>query len=644
MNLAALTTQPAIDRPATIRTAIVLQRPNWRQAVLLMALLAAVTLQSTMNATASAQFISVKQRENIAGTIESISPGELRIKVPSGDVLIYKIQDKSDRAVSANGQAFNLPAKINFAGNIPAKVVDRGLIVQFQANCNVNGKCFGQVRDVQLASVDSEKNLKVDFLERPKDNLSPARVHVVGRVISCSSNQLHLNVAKARWAKQGRIKFELADDASLYVQKDSLELVVPGDTITQGQAILLTNGDRIVEQISLAPTGKRLSLTQTVEGQIENQFLSLSDQPSVPRELRSAHFVLFTDLSDRSANVLLVKLESVFASLQSYYRSAPSQPITCYVARDLKQWNDGRLSAEAKLRIQAGLGVTEKTEFSQRATAVVYSCADHEIVQHEAVHAFCIQAFGSVGPTWYAEGIAEMGRNWNRKTRAVSIDPVEIAFLKNAPKKPLAEIVAREQQTGDSWQAYAQRWALCHLLANNTNYKRRFKSLGKGLMAGTDETFETSFGRDTQKIDFEYRQMVQNLTNGYRADLCAWNWKAGASQLSPNETRERTIKAKRGWQATKLLGENGVRYEFAAQGQWQTSQTTASDANGDPAGQGSLIGAWFSDFQLSEPFELGVRGSFIAPQNGQLFVRCRDDWGSLTDNQGEIKLFLRKAK
>ena len=644
MNSAANTTQSAIHRSETSRPALTRQRTSWPRAVALSVLVAVAILLIQFTAIVSAQVVSVKQRERIAGTIESISPGELQIKTLGGDVIDYKIQDESDRAVSVQGQAFNFPAKINFTGKIPARVVDRGLIVQFQAKCNVNGKSFGRVNDIQLASVDSEKKLKVDFLERPKDNSSPGRVHVVGRVISCSSNQLHLSVAAARWAKQGRIKFEIADDASLHVQKDSLELVVPGDTVTQGQAIVLTSGDRIIERINISPTGKRLSLTQTVEGQIENQFLSLSDQPSVPRELRSAHFVLFTDLSDRSANVLLAKLESVFASLQAYYRNAPNQPITCYVADDLTKWNEGRLSAEAKLRIRAGLGVTEKTGLSQPAAATVYSCADHEIVQHEAVHAFCIQTFGSVGPTWYAEGIAEMGRNWNRKTRAVSIDPVEIAYLKNSPYKPLAELVARDQATGDSWQAYAQRWALCHLLANNTNYKRRFKSLGKSLMTGTEATFESSFERDMPKIDFEYRQMIQNLTNGYRVDLCAWNWKTVANKLSPNQMQERTIKARRGWQATKLAGESGMAYQYAAKGQWKTSATTVSDADGNRAGQGRLVGAWFSNFKLSEPFELGARGRFIASQDGQLLVRCRDDWGSLADNEGEIQLFLRISK
>lgn len=593
---------------------------------------------------ANAQNVFVQQRERVAGIVESISPGELAIKGPSGKVLVYKIQGQSDRAVSIQGQAFHVPARISFAGKVPVGVVDRGLIVQFHAQCDVNGKCYGRVSEIQLVNVDSEKHLKVDFLERPKDNSSPGQVRVVGRVISCTASYLHLNVEKARWAKQGRIKFEIEGDASLMIQDDSLALAVPGDTVMRGQAIVLNSGDRIIQEVSLSPTGERVSLTQTVDGQIENQFLSLSDQPSVPRELRSAHFVLFTDLSDRSANVLLAKLEAMFDSLRSYYRSSPSQPIECFVARDLTQWNDGRLPAEAKLRIQAGVGVTETKTIGQRSVATVYSCGDHEIVQHEAVHAFCIQTFGAVGPTWYAEGIAEMGRNWNRKTRAVSIDPVEIAFLKRGTVTKLDDLVAPDQKTGDSWQAYARRWALCHLLANNTNYRRRFKSLGKSLMTGAADSFESVFARDMRKIDFEYRQMIRNLTNGFRADLCAWNWEMVGCKLLTGEKQERTIKAGRGWQATRLQGGKGLVYEYAARGEWNIGPTEALDADGNEAGRGRLVGVWFSGFRLSEPFELGVRGSFVAPQDGQLFVRCQDDWGRIADNEGEVTLFLRRGK
>ena len=53
---------------------------------------------------------------------------------------------------------------------------------------------------------------------------------------------------------------------------------------------------------------------------------------------------------------------------------------------------------------------------------------------------------------------------------------------------------------------------------------------------------------------------------------------------------------------------------------------------------------WLTGYQLSKSFELGTRGKFIAPQKGQLFVRCRDAWTNLEDNQGQVKLYLQKSK
>jgi hypothetical protein len=43
-----------------------------------------------------------------------------------------------------------------------------------------------------------------------------------------------------------------------------------------------------------------------------------------------------------------------------------------------------------------------------------------------------------------------------------------------------------------------------------------------------------------------------------------------------------------------------------------------------------------SDYELSEPFELGQSGSFKAPADGKLYLRCRDRWSELGDNDGSV--------
>jgi hypothetical protein len=326
-----------------------------------------------------------------------------------------------------------------------------------------------------------------------------------------------------------------------------------------------------------------------------------------------------------------------------YYRNRPRTPIVCFVVRDLTQWPN-RLERVGIEYIAKGAGVTTSLSRGGRTEATVYSCADHSVAQHEAVHAFCAKAFGSTGPTWYSEGMAEMGQYWKPDTKAVQIDAIVVNYLTTSPKKELRAIVAANQITGDSWQAYAWRWAICHLLANNPNYARRFKTLGLNLMSKKDDSFDQAFGKIGDKISFEYDQFVQNFGNGYRVDLCVWDWKTRASNLGGSERLKHKIAAQGGWQATKLMAKPEAEYEYVCQGKWKLNPSEQLNADGNQAGQGRLIGVWFKDFKLSEPFELGVKGSFVAEGEGQLYVRCRDGWTSLADNEGEITLFLRRAK
>ena len=111
-----------------------------------------------------------------------------------------------------------------------------------------------------------------------------------------------------------------------------------------------------------------------------------------------------------------------------------------------------------------------------------------------------------------------MGAYWKQGQLEVDIQPGVINYLTNAPPKKMLDIVAAGQVTGDSWQAYAWRWALCHLLANNPNYSDRLKGLGVAMMSGRKASFEATYGDVAEHISFEYDQFVKNFGNGYRAE------------------------------------------------------------------------------------------------------------------------------
>ena len=593
---------------------------------------------------APAQDLQVVARADVSGTITELKSGEISIRNDEGEVLTCKIQDKGQRALSLGGTPTRFAATINARGSIPLELVEPGMIVTFSAKCNVYGKSTEPISRVRMLDGDASDQLNVEFLERPEKNSDMVPVEVIGRVVNFKGGKLQLQVPKAKWAKKERILFEATDDATLEVADQSLRRVVPGDRVDDARLFQFNSGEWAVREISIALVGPRETLTRSFDDQLNQKFSHLPDDPAEPRELRSPHFILFTDLSERSANILLAKLETMHDLVSGYFRARPRQPIQCYVVRDIRQWPADRLDPTAIGKILEPAGVTISRRIGRDTTAIVYSCAKHSVVQHEAVHAFCLQTFGATGPTWYSEGMAEMGHYWKPDNLAVSIDPVVITYLTTNPAPSMAQIVAPGQRTGDSWQAYAWRWALCHLLASNPNYSRRFKTLGMNLMSqGRDDSFDSAFGKVADQISFEYDQFIEHFGNGYRVDLCAWDWKTKATNLTSNGRMKEEIEAQSGWQATRLLVRPGVSYDYVAQGEWTVDPATTVDAAGAADGRGRLVAAIFADYQLGEPFELGPRGTFVAPTEGQLMVRCRDGWTSLADNEGELTLHLRRT-
>ena len=91
------------------------------------------------------------------------------------------------------------------------------------------------------------------------------------------------------------------------------------------------------------------------------------------------------------------------------------------------------------------------------AKSIVYAIADRGTPRHEAVHAYCGQTFGTTGPLWYSEGMAEMGQYWKPDDPAVNCHPVIVRYIHGSPPKSLNNIVNAEEVTGDSWQNYVWR-------------------------------------------------------------------------------------------------------------------------------------------------------------------------------------------
>ncbi len=378
---------------------------------------------------------------------------------------------------------------------------------------------------------------------------------------------------------------------------------------------------------------------------------------SGPQLYTSRWIALRTDLPTDDAKELLERLEVILLQVGRYWGKPNSQPIEMYVVKDLAAWPDNAFPPEALQSVSTGGGLTMSQTRSaiDRATgrktahlgtkSIVYAVADRGTPLHEAVHAYCAQSFGTTGPTWFSEGIAELGQYWRDKDISVQIHPEVLRYLQNQEPKPLTEIVDLRQTTGDSWQNYAWRWALCHLLAFNSNYSTRFRPLGLDLLREGDQTFQSVYGSMAQEIDFEYQLFLKHLDNGYRVDLCSWDWKTKPVSVRGKSSVQNKIDAGRGWQSSRLQVQAGKDYSYAADGEWQVSKEDEQvTADGDAAGKGRLVGVLFNDYTLGEPIEFGKEGRWTPETDGVLFLRCRDDWTSLADNSGTMTVRFRAAE
>ena len=597
---------------------------------------------------ASAQKFVIESRLKMSGKVRAVNDDELTLANEKGKVVVCKIQRKGKRAVSIDGQFLRSPATIKVTGKLAAGFLNPDMVVKFQASLRKGGRSEGEIHELTLVNGDDGKNssqkLQGTISETsPPNDSKYARCEVLGVVQQSKKGRLTVLSGDSPYAAKGRVRVQLASDAVVVVKGDNLNLVQAGDAVKSLSAFKLRTGHIVIEAVEVELQNERdAAVMQRITQAIK--YNRLSDAPSSARDVRSQHFLLHTDISDREGQMLLDKLETMIDLVSQYYRRPSKGLIECYVVRDVKNWPPETFPENALAKILEPAGVTLTRSLGKQRRTIVFSCDDHRTVQHESIHAYCQQTFGSTGPVWYSEGMAEMGAYWKQGQLKVDIQPGVIEYLTNAPPKKMLDIVAAGQVTGDSWQAYAWRWALCHLLANNPNYSDRLKGLGVAMMSGRQASFEATYGDVAEHISFEYDQFVKNFGNGYRADLSAWQWNVKPKKLSRKPAAV-SVQAQLGWQASGALVEQGKSYDVAAEGMWQITEAGEQlSGDGNALGSGKLVGTIFRDFELSKPFELGAKATFIAPQDGHLFLRCRDAWTELSENSGELTVIIQEAE
>ena len=597
--------------------------------------------------TVHAQEITIVEMLDIGGTVESVGPSELVIKNTAGKTLVVRVQGKAANAVVLeNGQRLRYPAKVEIRGCLEVKDLRVGQSVRVTVNLNRQGNSEGEVAGVELALTDNDQ-LGISLLGKAPAVNEYAQCVVTGQFVRVLNQRMVVRVPAGNgFTRKTVLSLALATGVKVTFTSDDIKQAVVGGKVTQCVAARLNTGDIVVKQLQVEVSKFEAGLN-SLDAKLYAKYKHLSDDPQPPRLIRSAHFAFMTDVSDREGQVILHKLETMVVLLSKYFGRAPSSVINGFIVRNLDVWPQGILKEpEGVAKIRAHAGICFNSSLGNQRHAELYSCDDHGVIQHECTHGYCHVAFGSTGPTWLSEGVAELGQYWKFGEQKVSVNPSVISYLtKTSRKKSLLEIAIPGRVPAGDWQDYAWRWALCSLLANNPNYSPRFKPLAIALMEQREGVnFQSVYGQFGNRLAFEYQLFLKYLGNGFRPDLCAWQWTAKFKRLSGEALVNKKIQAAYGWQGSGLQVEAGVSYDVITQGEWSTTRG-ASSVGGDGAddGKGRLIGVIFKEFQLSEEIVLGKEFSFVAPSEGTLFLRCQDKWTQLSDNSGELQVYFRRT-
>ena len=596
--------------------------------------------------------VSIVERLAIEGTVESVAGGRVTVRDAAGKRHEVRVQAKDEKGVPlADGRLLAFPADVRVTGKFDAAKLKPGQVVSFAGRLNRLGKSDGELAAITLIDA-AGATIGVTMPTEPEKAAEFAACTVTAAVKTAGKGRIVVELPQDKaFHRKTVLPFKVAEDATTRLESGDLKRIEPGATVTRLEAVRLSSGD-IVAKTLVVETAAAAAVKEKGDEKLANKYRALSDEPKQePRLVRSAHFAFLTDVSDREAKIIIDKLERMAGLLEKYFGRGPAGPIEGFIVRDLAVFPPGTLTEAAGVaKIREGAGVCFNLRLGNQRKATLYSCADHGVIQHECTHGFCHMTFGSTGPTWLAEGVAELGNYWKEGEAAVDVEPGVMGYLQKAqPKRGLLEIAVPGRTPSGTWQDFAWRWALCHMLAFNPNYADRFKPLAIALMEEQPGvSFESVYGPVAKQVSFEYDQFLRHVGNGYRADLAAWPWKARFRKPQGEASLKATVKAKGGWQASGLEVDQAARYACQATGTWQTAAAGAPcSAAGDAAGRGRLEGAVLAEtdagFTLSAPFALGEKGTFSAPAAGRLVLRCADDWTQLGDNDGEVEVTLRRS-
>jgi hypothetical protein len=397
------------------------------------------------------------------------------------------------------------------------------------------------------------------------------------------------------------------------------------------------------------------------------------------------HLQLITDLPGEQAEPLVPLVDALQPFLEDYFGKLPpardgsDYRITGFVMADRNCFVQARL-AKADL-LDSFHGRQIGGEFWMNNQTLDYY--RRHLLLHETVHCYMRHLPGESGfPMWYLEGMAEMIATHHRgidEPEVVpppSTPPPEFTFnvmpvdrmrfrgleriiilQRDVKKNGVRSIAQIRGFSGNDFknsvEPYAWCWALCRFLDSHPATRTQFRELARSFMTTPPrEALDAYFDKVDPNLEIDWLAFVTSVEHGYDFKAVAITYQP-AKPLNPKDPQA-TVSTNRGWQCTGMKVEAGQSYRVQADGQFTLEpgqRPWLSEANGVSIryhqGQplGRLMGVILVDGQpqsILKTIPLGNSTTFQAKRSGMLYLKVNDRPDSLSDNQGDLTVWIEK--
>lgn len=308
----------------------------------------------------------------------------------------------------------------------------------------------------------------------------------------------------------------------------------------------------------------------------------------------------------------------------------------------------------------------------------VYEQADayyrRHLLLHEGTHAFMAHFFDSLGPPWYAEGMAELlgTHRWQDGQLTLAYLPRDksetpgwgrIKIIKDeaaAHRGLMPQAIMEFGPTAHrEVQPYGWCWGLATFLDTHPRSQEAFRQLrDKVRDPHLTSWFQQQLLDAWPDLNEEWQLFVMNLDYGYEVGREVIERKTADSL--PPEGGTATIAADRGWQSSGFRLEGGEGYRVEASGRYQLGQSsdiwwcepggiTLHYHQGRPLGL--LLGAIRDDSRplagltpLARPAVIGLGTTLDVPSPGTLYLRINESAAGLGDNAGQLQVRITRLQ